>query len=46
MRDADALAERSLARGQRAFWLYPRGMAEANVLHESSLAQTHIQVNK
>jgi hypothetical protein len=46
MRDAGALAERSLARGQRAFWPYPRGMAEANVLNESGLAQTHIQVNK
>jgi hypothetical protein len=40
------VAERSLARVERAFWLYPMGLAEANVLHECGLAQTHVQATK
>jgi hypothetical protein len=40
------VAERSLARVERAFCPYPTGLAEANILHESGLAQTHIQATK
>ena len=40
------MAERSLARVERAFWPYPTGLAEANVLHERGLAQTHVQATK
>ena len=40
------VAERSLARVERAFWPYPTGLAEANVLHERGLAQTHVQATK
>jgi hypothetical protein len=32
------VAEHSLARVERAFWPYPTGLAEANILHESGLA--------
>jgi hypothetical protein len=38
--------ERSLARVEHTFWSYPTGLAEANILHESGLAQTHIQATK
>jgi hypothetical protein len=40
------VAERSLARVERAFWPYPTGLADANILHESGLTQTHIQATK
>jgi hypothetical protein len=44
--ESTMVAERSLARVERAFWPYPTGLAEANILHESGLAQTHIQATK
>jgi hypothetical protein len=42
----EGVAERSLAHVECAFWPYPMGLAEANILHESGLAQTHIQATK
>jgi hypothetical protein len=42
----EAVVEHGLARVERVFWPYPTGLAEANILHESGLAQTHIQATK
>jgi hypothetical protein len=33
--ESTMVAERSLAHVERAFWPYPTGLAEANILHES-----------